>query len=177
MTARIRSAPLADVLREISNLSGAKVRWIDEPGKDVISLRFNDLEFPEAITRILRNYDFLLYYPSDEENSRLAEITIYHGGQAGGQIVTTKEGEMPQSHAEIDSVAEPPAVEQDITQLIDIALNDSNRYNRLNATVELAGLAGEHSEIGEILHQIAERDVDQQVRDSAKEVIENLQEK
>src|SRR5262245_19422849 len=70
LTARIATAPLRQVMTEISQLSGVQVRWMDAAvGEQAVSVECRNLALAEAVRRLLRATNFLLIFASSGEDT------------------------------------------------------------------------------------------------------------
>lgn len=66
VTVDLKNAPLETALQELSQKTGAEFTvWDASLSKDPLSIAFADLPLPEAIDRILRNYNYVLQYRDD----------------------------------------------------------------------------------------------------------------
>ncbi len=178
MTAWIVGAPLRRVLEEVSKLSGARARWLSLDGEEPVSVEFTDLPFSEALRRILREKDFVLFDPSAGERARLPQIWIYPRGQAGGQLVLIQGGETtPSALSDAAPSVEPPPVEQHLESLIQTAMHDQDMSVRLrlDAITQLGGYAQEDPLAETTLSQVAHSDSDPQVREAATELLQNME--
>ena len=174
LTAQIVSASLRQVMEEVSKLSGAQVHWLSHEDDTMVSVKFADLPFSEALRRILGEKNFAFSFASTKESARLLQIWVFSKRQAEGQAVPTplpfSEGGTPPPPS--DSA---PPVEQDSDTLIQIALLDQDPLARLDAITQLGGYAQEDQRVKAILSQVADSDSNQQVQEAAKELLQNMQ--
>ena len=175
LTARIKVAPLRQVMEEISRLSGARVRWLSQGGDEPVSVEFPPLPFPEALRRILGEKNFLLFYSSSGEGPRLARIWISSKGKPGGQGVFTLQP-VPEGRTTSPPADDlTPRVGENIDALIQTAMHDQDPLVRLDAITQLGGYAQEDARVKAILSQVARSDSNPQVQEAAAEMLQNVE--
>jgi FG-GAP-like repeat len=76
LAARVTAAPLGQVMAEFSRLSGAKILWRTPVGTELVSVDFPALPLAEALTRLLREKNFVLFYTAAGQGMRLTQIWI-----------------------------------------------------------------------------------------------------
>ena len=175
LTAQIVSASLRQVMEEVSKLSGARVHWQNhDDGNAVVSVEFNDLPFSDALKRILGEKNFIFFYASTNEVNNLPQVWILSKKSAEEHLALTP---LPSSEENslIPSDDSRSHVVQDNDTLIEIALYDQDHLERLDAITRLGGYAQEDQGIKMILSQVAESDSNQQVREAAKELLQNME--
>jgi hypothetical protein len=167
LTVRSSTAPLRQLIDEISRLSGVQVRWMDaEVREQAVSVEFTALPLSEAVQRILRVTNFLLMYAHRDEGTQLTQIWIASREDAGGQP-----GRNPQP-----APTEPPpptaeepaeAAAQPLEDLMQTAMGDADLASRLSAIEELGSATSQDGRVREILAELADHDSNPQVRDAA----------
>jgi hypothetical protein len=78
-------------MEEMSRVSGARVRWLSDQAEEKrVSVEFTALPLPEALRRILREMNFLLFYTSTGNSVKLTEVWILSGigGSQAGRTET-----------------------------------------------------------------------------------------
>jgi hypothetical protein len=112
LTAMIQSTPLKQVLKKFSQSTGTKVIWQGRETERMIQVRFTDLPIVEAVRRILRNDNYILYYTSTKGKGRLERILIVPRSEGEEKVLIAKavpearmfaideepEGEIPEWH-------------------------------------------------------------------------------
>jgi hypothetical protein len=175
LTAQVVSAPLRQVMEEVSKLSGAQVHWLSHEDDTMVSMEFVDLPFSEALRRILGEKNFAFSFTSTKTGERLLQIWVFSNKQAEGQTVLTSlslpQGGVPLLHNDFTA-----PVEQDNDILIQIALLDQDPLARLDAITQLGGYAQEDQRLKMILSQVADNDSNRQVQEAAKELLQNMEE-
>jgi hypothetical protein len=167
LTAHIVRAPLRQVMEEVSRLSGAQVRWMDpHRGEREISVEFTDLPFSEALRRLLREENFMIYFAPTGQGTRLSQIWILSREKARDQPIR-KEQPLPQ--AKTTPLAEQPAevTEQPLDLAIETAMSDEDLSSRLRAIEDLGHYAQEDARARQILSGLVHNDSNPQVRDVA----------
>jgi hypothetical protein len=172
LTARVMGASLRQVMEEVSRLSGAQVRWLNQNGEELVSVEFTDLSFSEALRRILREKNFLLFYTATGRETRLAQIWISSGGKAEEQLVLKRQ---PTPQEETTAVVQEPSedVAPPLEILIQTAVSDEDHSLRLSAIESLGEHAQENLRVREILSHLAHNDSNPQVRDIASAMLNN----
>jgi len=174
LTVRVKAVPLQQVMEEVSRLSGAQIRWLSQDGEEPVSAEFPALPFSEALRRILGERNFLLFYTSPRGETKLTQIWISSGGQAGRQPVLTRQ---PVPQGKTTQVTEGPDEEtaQALEVVIQTALNDEDLSSRLGAIEYLGHYAQEDPRVKAILSQLAQSDNNPQVQDVASAMLEGME--
>jgi hypothetical protein len=178
LTARIATAPLRQVMTEISHLSGVQVRWMDAAvGEQAVSLECRDLALAEAVRRLLRATNFLLVYAASGEDTRLTQIWI----------ASREDGRLPERHRPPAPpvlpapTAEEPAVsmeesvastEAPLEALMQMATGDEDLASRLSAIGALSSHAPHDAGVRDLLEDLANHDANPQVRDTASMLLD-----
>lgn len=175
LTARIIRVPLRQVIMEVSRLSGAQVQWRDQDGGEQnVSVEFTNLPFPEALKRILRKKNFVLFHTSTGQGTKFTQIWISSRGEGGGQPVIKRQ---PVPEEETTPIAQEPA--EDVVQPLDVviqtAVSNEDLSSRLRAIEYLGRHAREDAKVTEILSQLAHTDSNPQVQDVASAVLAGIE--
>lgn len=171
LTARIATVPLRQVMEEISRLSGAQVRWMDSVVREqTVSVEFTALPLSEAVRRILRTRNFLLWYAPRDESTQLTQIWIASreeaGGQPGRHRPPAPSGPPPPTATEPAEAVEPP-----LDALIETVTGEADLAARLSAIGDLGRYAPQDARVREILADLADHDSNPQVRDAASTLL------
>ena len=105
LAARVTAVPLGQVMASLSRLSGAHVVWRTPRDEKPVSVEFPALPFVKALTRILREKNFMLFYTPTREGLRLSQIWI--SSRATNQTMP-----LLKSRSEAAGMPIPPPVEQ-----------------------------------------------------------------
>jgi hypothetical protein len=173
LTARIATAPLRQVIEEISHLSGVQVRWMDAAvGEQAVSVEFRDLALSEAVRRLLRATNFLLVYAPHDEGTRLTQIWIASredGGLPGRHQPPAPPVPLPPTVDERAAAIEEPAaaVALSLEMLMQTATGEADLAARLSAIGELGSHAPDDARVQQLLADLADHDPNPQVRDAA----------
>jgi hypothetical protein len=172
LTARIPAASLGQVLEEVSRLSGARLLWLNEEGREEkVSVEFTDLPFDEALRRIIGGKNFLLFYSSAAQGRRLTQIWI--SARKGHETLLTHPTE---PLADVPSNVEP-AVEEpsERDRLLEVAVHEQNLALRLDAISNLEGFAKDDARVLGLLAHLARNDEDPQARTIAWDILARTQ--
>jgi hypothetical protein len=91
LTARLYGMPLRQVMAEVSQHGDVQVRWLDaDIGAQKVSAALTNLPLPEALRRLLRGTNFVLFYASAAEGLRLTHIWIASRREGGGPPAHTE---------------------------------------------------------------------------------------
>jgi hypothetical protein len=185
LTAQVVATPLRQVMEEMSRLSGARVRWVSGQAKEKpVSVEFTALPLPEALRRILREMNFLLFYTSTGNSVKLTEIwisSVIGEGQPRRIPPPASQVKAPlpipdsasQSEEAMDRQAEFAAMPLEI--LIQTAVGTADSPLRIEAIAHLGGRAAEDPKVEGILSHLASNDSDPQVREAASEVLAGIE--
>jgi hypothetical protein len=187
LTARLIAAPLRQVMAEVSQLSGAEIRWLSPAGEAPVSVAFTALPFPEALRRILREQNFLLVSSARGQEGRPVRIWITSRSPEGG-LPTRQSPSQPAATLAPRSTADPApqSAETPTTELealdaapletvIQTVLRAEDLSVRLEAIARLRQEAQENPQAREVLTHIARNDPNPQVRDAAAEGLRELE--
>jgi hypothetical protein len=173
LTARIATAPLRQVMAEVSRLSGVQVRWMDAAvGEQAVSVECRDLALAEAVRRMLRATNFLFVYAPRNEGVRLTQIWIASredGGPPGRHRPPAPPVPRPPTADEPAAAIEEPAAAVALSRetLIQTATDEADLAARLSAIGALGSHAPEDARVRELLADLADHDPNPQVRDAA----------
>jgi hypothetical protein len=171
LTARIVSGPLPQVMDEVSKLSGAQIRWMDQDSNETVSIEFADLSLSEAVRRILGERNFILFYTSAKREGTLSQIWIFSKRSLGMQSAITP---APTARDVRPPTADTAgSVERELEVLIQMALYARDHIERLDAVTQLGGYSERDQRVKAILSQIAQTDGNVQVKEAARELLQN----
>jgi hypothetical protein len=157
LTVQILAAPLHKVIEEISRLTGAEVRWLNQGREEAVSVEFTDLSINEALERILKT-NFALSYTFSGKERRLTGIWILSREHAPVVREAARAGLLG-----LNSVPADPDI-----------LAQQPLSVRLGAVQFLAMHADKDEAVREILSQLAHSDPDLQVREMASMVLNGV---
>jgi hypothetical protein len=174
LTAHLRGASLLQVMAEVARLSGVQVRWMDtEVGEQLVSVEVRELALAEGVRRILRAHNILLVYTSSDEGTRLTQVWIASRDNTseppGPFQPPARLAPRPPPEDEPATAMDEPAaaVERSVEMLIQTATADEDLAARLSAIGELGSHTPEDARVREILEDLADDDLNPQVRDAA----------
>jgi hypothetical protein len=185
LTAQVVTTPLRQVMEEMSRVSGAQVRWLSGQAEEKpVSVEFTALPLPEALRRILREMNFLLFYTSTGNSTKLTEVWILSGiGKSQAErtsplaspekVLLPIPDSTPQSAEAEDRQAEFATMPLEI--LIQTAVSTVDPSLRIEAIAYLGRRAAEDSTAENILSHLASNDSDPQVRAAASEVLAGIE--
>jgi len=185
LTAQVVATPLRQVMEEMSRVSGARVRWLSgQAEENPVSVEFTAIPLPEALRRILKEMNFLLFYTSTGNSTKLTEVWILSGigkSQVGHTPTPVSPEMVPlpiadstsQSEEAEDRQAQFAAMPLEI--LIQTAVGTSDPPLRIEAIAYLGRRAAEDSTVERILSHLASNDSNPQVRAAAAEVLAGIE--
>jgi hypothetical protein len=185
LTVQVVATPLRQVMEEMSRVSGARVRWLgDHAEEKLVSVEFTALPLPEALRRILREMNFLLFYTSTRNSTKLTEVWILSGiGRSQAErtpaLASPVKASLPipdsasQSEEAVDRQAEFAAMP--LETLIQTAVGTADPSLRIEAIAYLGRRAAEDSTAENILSHLASNDSNPQVREAASEVLAGIE--
>jgi len=185
LTAQVVAIPLRQVMEEMSRVSDVRVRWFSDHAEEKrVSGEFTALPLPEALQRILREMNFLLFYTSTGNSTKLTEVWILSGigrNQIGHTPPPASPVKAPlpipdsasQSEEAEDRQAEFAAMPLEI--LIQTAVGTADPSLRIEAIGNLGRHAAEDSTVEGILSHLASNDSNSQVRAAASEVLAGIE--
>lgn len=160
LTARIAAAPIRQVLEEVSSLTGARVLWLGQEEEGRVSVEFTDLPFPDALRKILGERNFMLFYTSRGEETRLSEIWISSASVVKEQAL---------------SLTPPSPADQLPPQLMQTALYGQDLTSRLNAIRRLKKFAQKDARVKTILSQLTRSAAEPEVQEAAEKALAEIQ--
>lgn len=181
LSGRLVAAPLHDVMREVSRLTGARVDWLGQPGDEPITLAFDSLPLEGALGRILAHRAHVM--ASAGAASRAMVTRIWIGSPVEGALAP---GATRPSGAATGGAAEELGTEggweadgnsdDRAGAKVDAlrALDHPDPYVRLEGVRRLTELGDSEQSI-ETLAEVAVHDTDEQVRAVALLGIEQSQ--
>ena len=178
LTASIATAPLRQVIGEISHLSGVQVRWMDAAvGEQAVSVEFRDLGLVEAVRRLLRATNFLLVYAPLDEDTRLTQISIASredGGLPERHRPPAPPAPLPPTADEPAAAPEEPATAEELSleTLIETTTDEADLATRLSAIGALGSYVQHDARVRDIMKDLANHDPNPQVRDAAAMLLE-----
>jgi hypothetical protein len=185
LTAQIVAAPLRQVMEEMSRLSGARVRWLSGQAEEKpVSVEFTALPLPEALQRILREMNFLLFYTSTGKGVKLTEIWISSGIGGGqperipppaSQVKAPPPTPTPASQGEDAVKRQAEFAAMPLEMLIQTAVGTADSSLRIEAIAHLGGRASEDPKVEALLSHLASNDSNLQVRAAASEVLAGIE--
>ena len=187
LTAQLVAAPLRQVMEEVSRLSGARVRWLDRQAEEKpVSVGFTALPLPEALRRILKETNFLLFYTSEGTSTTLTQIWI-----SSKETDEEPPGLTPQPTTQVKVLLQPApdsasqsedaVKEQDelnsisVDTLIETAISTLEPSVRVEAVARLGGYAPADPKVEGILSHLASNDSNPQVQAAASEVLAGIE--
>jgi hypothetical protein len=172
-------------MEEVSRLSGARVLWLNQDRGNPVTVEFPALPFAEALRRIVGEKNFMLFYSSVGERTKLTQIWISSRGKTGEQPVFALQ---PVSAVNPSS---PPASDQAVQgketlgqgeldsmpldTALQAALSDGDSSSRLRAIAHLGQYAQEDSRVEAVLSNLARSDPNPQVQEAASEVLAGME--
>ena len=175
LAARIVAVPLRQVIEEVARLSGAQVQWLGQGGEETVSVEFPALPFSEAMRRLLGEKNFLLFYASAAEGTKLTQIWISSEGKGGWQALRTLRPVPGGNTTPLSSSDSPVHIEESLETLIQTALYDQDPLVRLDAITQAGGYAQKDPGVKAILSHIAHTDRNPQVQEAASEVLAGME--
>jgi hypothetical protein len=173
LAAKIVAAPLRQVMEEVSRLSGAQVRWLSTQVEErPVSVEFTALPLPEALGRILGETNFLLFYTTVGEGTKLTQIWISAKGIGEGQSGLISP---PASQGEeiVERQAEPDTMP--IATLLQAAVSTAEPAVRIDAIARLGGYAQVDPRVESVLSHLASNDSNPRVQAAASEVLAGIE--
>jgi hypothetical protein len=76
LTVKTSSTSLRQVMEELSSLTGVEVSWLGKGMGRTVSVNLSDLPVEDAIRRILRKENYVLFYTSREGSDELSRVLI-----------------------------------------------------------------------------------------------------
>src|SRR5262245_54822650 len=76
LAVHVAGVPLEQLMAELSQLSGARVRWLTPRSAEPVTVEFPALPLSEALERLVGNKHFLLLYAPAGVGMRLTQIWI-----------------------------------------------------------------------------------------------------
>ena len=184
LTAHVVATPFRQVMEEMSRVSGARIRWLgDHAEEKLVSVEFTALPLPEALRRILREMNFLLFYTSTGNGTKLTEVWILSGigrSQAGHTPLPVSPEKVQPPIADSTSQSEEAEERQaqfaamPLEILIQTAVGTADPSLRIEAIAYLGRRAAEDSTVEGILSHLASSDNNPQVREAASEVLAGI---
>ena len=158
VTAKLNAVSLRQVMDEIGELSGAEIVWLQENAGGMVSADFSDVPFTRALRLLLGDRNFLLFYSSGDEESRLSQIWISDGSGAPTAAAALK-----------------PAKLTDLLRWYRTALRGASAPLRLQAVQKLQQQAPVNARAKRMLTNVARSANDPRVRQAATSAISTIQ--
>ena len=180
LTVRLVNASVPRILSEIGRRSGVEIVWLNHAMADTVSVEFTALPVAEALERILRGKNFLLFYTIQGKKEKLARVWI--SSPPGGKrplsvrtVATTptqsaaalSPSTQPLQGGEEEIEGQPSPFSMPLDEVIQIALGEKNPEIRLDAIARLGQEIPENPQIRELLSRIAREDSDPDARQGA----------
>jgi len=167
LTTTITATSLRQVMAEISKVSGVQIRWLDTEGEESVTVKFVALPLSEAISHLLGERNFLLFYSSPGERARLTQVWI-SSKKTGTKQLEDSPQPLPQEQLPPPSVEDTPeegVIPPDM--LLQTALYDGGLSARLEAIAQLEEYSHQDPRITAVLSHPADNDNEVQVREAA----------
>jgi len=172
LTARLQKVPLHQVMDEVSQQSGVRVRWLNGGSTELVSVDFQHLPITEALQRLLPQRNFLLLYHAE----RLQQIWVTSAGQGADEPIrasltdSSSSAEEERTEDEEEPVALSPR--ELLAQGQELALHAKNEMRRADAIKWLASEGGDDLQSRTTLLQIANDPTDPFMQALAAELLE-----
>jgi hypothetical protein len=171
LTARIVGTSLQQVMAEVTRLSRVEVRWMDAAVREqVVWAEFTALPLSDAVRRMLRETNFLLWYVHSDEGTRLTQLWIASREAGGGPLAPSQQPSSPEPPGPA-AAGSAAAMEHPLDALIQAATGDAELASRLSAIGELESYAQQEARIRDLLSDLASNDSHPQVREAASAVL------
>lgn len=180
LTVHLAQTSLQWTMNEVGRLSGAEIVWLNQVGEETVSAHFTALPFTEALGRILRGKNFLLFYTTKGKKDKLTQIWISAPtGKREALPGHLSKAEPSTTPSIITSASETQQNDEETTDgeialsslalddLVQIALGEKNQVLRLDAISLLGQELQENPRVKELLTRIAREDADPSVRQIA----------
>lgn len=76
LTVNLTSTSLREVMEEIGRCTGVEVSWLGKGTGRTVSVNLSDLSVVDAVRRILRKENYVLFYTSTEDTEKLSRVLI-----------------------------------------------------------------------------------------------------
>lgn len=76
ITVKITSTSLREVMEEVGRLIGVEVSWSGKGTGRTVSVNLSDLSVEDAVRRILRKENYVLFYSPNEDREELSRILV-----------------------------------------------------------------------------------------------------
>jgi hypothetical protein len=142
--------------------------------QEKISVELIDLPLSQALQRLLREQNFIIFAPTGQ-GPGLLQIWIFSREKAGNQPLRH---EQPLPHAMPTLLAEQPADVsiQPLNVTIETAMSDADLSSRLKAIEDLGRYAQEDTRVRHVLSDLVHNDSNPQVRDVASTTLAGIEE-
>ena len=182
LTARLSATPLKKVLEDISKLSGARLRWLGGVAEErPVSVGVTALPLAEALRQILGESNFLLFYASGGEDTRLTQIWISSKKTGDGHSgLTPRLAEHAPPLSTFDSQSEHTEERQaaldtvSLDTLIQTAVSTQAPAVRVEAIAQLGEYASADQRAADILSHLAANEREPQIQAAASEVLAGI---
>jgi hypothetical protein len=99
--------PLKQVMNQLNSVIGINVRWQGQEITNKVTVKFSNLPFGEAISRILRDQNYALFYTSDNKEEKPDTILIVSQPEnVAKTVIVTSTAPAIQERVEIENVEE-----------------------------------------------------------------------
>lgn len=174
LTARFHEVPLHQVMDEVSQRSGVRVRWLNGGSMEMVSVDFQHLPITEALQRLLPRRNFLLLYQAEQ----LQQIWVTSAGQGAGEPISASLTDSSYS-AEEDLVEEEEVpVALSLPELLaqgqELALHAKSETRRADAIKWLAGEGRDDPQSRATLVQVANDPTGPAMQALAAEMLEQM---
>ena len=180
LTVRLAKVSLRWTMNEVGRLSGAEIVWLNQIGEEIVSANFTALPFAEALGRILKGKNFLLFYTTKGEKDKLTQIWISAStGKRETPFAYALATEPSITPVSVPSTSETLQNDEELADgeialssmalddLVQIALGEKNQTLRLDAISLLGQEIQENPRVKALLTRIAREDADPSVRQIA----------
>jgi len=180
LTVRLTKASLRHTLEEFGRLSHAEIVWLQPVGEDTVSAAFTALPVPEALARLLKGKNFLLFYTNLGKGEKLSQVWISSRPEKKATLpgrgfslvsphsVVRSSAALQTGQSEEDHAAGEFSLSSLSTdEVVQIALGEKHPSLRLDAIALLGQEVHESPRLTALLSRIAREDPDPAARQIA----------
>jgi hypothetical protein len=175
LTASFTSTSLHQAMEEISKVSGVQIRWLDTRGEEPITVEFIALPLSQAIPRLLKDRNFLLFYSSTRTGAQLTQVWI----SCRKKEATHLKGHSQPFSRELSLLtpSETDPTEEEFVSpdtLLQTVLYDRGVAVRLEAITRLEEYASQDPRIAAAFSHVANNDTNPEVQRAAAAVLQRM---
>jgi len=180
----LANASLLRAMEEVGRLSKAEIVWLNDVGEETVSVDFIALPFPEALERLLRGKNFLLFYSQHDDGEKLSRVWISsrpdkkikppgQGLSVVARHLVARSSEVTQTgqRGEERTEGEFSFSSLSTDEIVQVALGEKNPSFRLDAIALLGQEAYRNPHLKKLLARIAREDADPTVRHIAAQTL------